>query len=171
MKSTVWLRIYMSYYIRATVPSSFYSMSYFPSFIFISFPSLSFTFPTLFFPLYLSSWIFSGCKILKFTYFPFHFLSFFCFFLQYFSLGLRLLGRSIELFLTFTCPCIANVFPDYNKQDAMFLDIFISTDALKIQAVPPPIIRSTKLYIQLQVLSTNTTACCYREWDVPSHPR
>ena len=26
------------------------------------------------------------------------------------------------------------------------------------QAVPPPIIRSTKLYIQRQVLSTNTTA-------------
>jgi hypothetical protein len=30
------------------------------------------------------------------------------------------------------------------------------------QAVPPPIIRSTQLYIQLQVLSTSTAACCYR---------
>ena len=30
------------------------------------------------------------------------------------------------------------------------------------QAVPPPIIRSTKLYIQLQALSTNTAACCCR---------
>ena len=30
------------------------------------------------------------------------------------------------------------------------------------QAVPPPIIRSTKLYIQRQVLSTDTAACCYR---------
>jgi hypothetical protein len=30
------------------------------------------------------------------------------------------------------------------------------------QAVPPPIIRSTQLYIQLQVLSTNTAASCYR---------
>ena len=28
------------------------------------------------------------------------------------------------------------------------------------QAVPPPIISSTKLYIQLQVLSTNTAASC-----------
>jgi hypothetical protein len=32
------------------------------------------------------------------------------------------------------------------------------------QAVPPPIIRSTKLYKQRQVLSTNTAACCYRGW-------
>ena len=32
------------------------------------------------------------------------------------------------------------------------------------QAVPPPIIRSTQLYIQLQLLSTNTAACCYRGW-------
>ena len=30
------------------------------------------------------------------------------------------------------------------------------------QPVPLPIIRSTQLYIQLQVLSTNTVACCYR---------
>jgi hypothetical protein len=29
------------------------------------------------------------------------------------------------------------------------------------QAVPLPIIRSTQLYIQLHVLSTNTTASCY----------
>ena len=32
-------------------------------------------------------------------------------------------------------------------------------------ALPPPIIRSTELYIQLQVLSTNTAACCYCGWD------
>jgi len=31
------------------------------------------------------------------------------------------------------------------------------------QAVSPPIIRSTKLYIELQVLSINTAANCYRE--------
>ena len=29
------------------------------------------------------------------------------------------------------------------------------------QAVPPPIIRSTQLYIQLQLLSTNIAASCY----------
>ena len=33
------------------------------------------------------------------------------------------------------------------------------------QAASPPIIRSTKLYIQLQVLSTKTAACCYRGWN------
>jgi len=29
------------------------------------------------------------------------------------------------------------------------------------QAIPPPIIGSTQLYIQLQVLSTNIAASCY----------
>jgi len=57
------------------------------------------------------------------------------------------------------------VFPSYNQQDAMILDLFISTDIYMFQAVPPPIIRSTKLYIQLQVLSTNTAATCWRGWD------
>jgi hypothetical protein len=33
------------------------------------------------------------------------------------------------------------------------------------QAVPPPIIRSAKLYVQLQVLSTNTAASWYRGRD------
>ena len=33
------------------------------------------------------------------------------------------------------------------------------------QAVPPPIVRSTKLYIQLDVLSTNAAASCYRGGD------
>jgi len=32
------------------------------------------------------------------------------------------------LFLTFICPCIANTIPDYYKQDATFLNLFISTD-------------------------------------------
>jgi len=32
------------------------------------------------------------------------------------------------------------------------------------QVVLPPIIRSTQLYKQLQVLSTNTAASCYRKW-------
>jgi hypothetical protein len=46
-----------------------------------------------------------------------------------------------------------------------FLNLFIFTDALHVSGVPPPIIRSTKLYIQLQVLSTNTAASCYRGKD------
>ena len=32
--------------------------------------------------------------------------------------------------LIFICPCILNIIPNYNQQDATFLDLFISTDAL-----------------------------------------
>ena len=35
-------------------------------------------------------------------------------------------------FFIFICPCIANIIPNYNQQDAMFLDLFISTDALHV---------------------------------------
>jgi len=34
--------------------------------------------------------------------------------------------------LIFISPCIVNIIPDYNQQDATFLDLFISTDALHI---------------------------------------
>ena len=34
--------------------------------------------------------------------------------------------------LTVICPCITNIFPNYNQQDATFLDLFISTDALHV---------------------------------------
>jgi len=34
--------------------------------------------------------------------------------------------------LTFIRPCITNIFPNYNQQDATFLDLFISTDALQV---------------------------------------
>jgi hypothetical protein len=40
------------------------------------------------------------------------------------------------------------------------LDLFISTDALHVQAVPPPVTGAQKLYIQLHILSTNNAACC-----------
>jgi hypothetical protein len=43
--------------------------------------------------------------------------------------------------------------------------LFLQTLLHMFQAVPPPIIRSTQLYIQLQVLSTNTAASCYRGGD------
>jgi uncharacterized Fe-S cluster-containing protein len=32
--------------------------------------------------------------------------------------------------LIFICPCIVIINPNYNQQDATFLDLFISTDAL-----------------------------------------
>ena len=39
--------------------------------------------------------------------------------------------------------------------------LFLQTLCM-FQAVPPPIIWSTEVNIQLQVLSTNTAASCYR---------
>ena len=70
---------------------------------------------------------------------------------------------------TFWSPCTFYrqrqfiTFPNYYQQAATFLNLFISL--YMFQAVPPPIIRSTKLHTQLQVLSTNTVSCCYRGWD------
>jgi hypothetical protein len=37
-----------------------------------------------------------------------------------------------DLNVTFICPCIANIIPNYNQQDATFLDLFISTDPLHV---------------------------------------
>ena len=51
-----------------------------------------------------------------------------------------------------------------NQQDASFSrSIYFYKLLYMFQAVPPPIIRSTKLYIQCQVLSNQY--CCYRGWD------
>jgi len=38
--------------------------------------------------------------------------------------------RVITLILV--CPCVVNIIPNYNQQDATFLDLFISTDALHV---------------------------------------
>jgi hypothetical protein len=43
-----------------------------------------------------------------------------------------------------------------------FLIDFFLKMLYMFQVVPPPIIRSTQLYIQLQVLSANNAAICYR---------
>jgi hypothetical protein len=45
----------------------------------------------------------------------------------------------------------------------VFRSIYFYKLLYMFQAVPPPIIRSTKLYIQRQVLSNQY--CCYRGWD------
>ena len=65
----------------------------------------------------------------------------------------------------------ANYYPYFffittNKMQRFLVYLFLKMLCM-FQAVPPPIIRSTELYIQLQILSTNTAACCYRR----SHPR
>jgi hypothetical protein len=60
----------------------------------------------------------------------------------------------------------------YNQQDATF-SIYFYKLLYMFQAVSPPIIRSTKLYIQLQALSTNTAAIVddLELHGVPDHPR
>jgi len=54
-----------------------------------------------------------------------------------------------------------NIIPNYSQQDATLLDLFFQA-LYTFQVVPLPIIRSTQLYIQLQVLSTSRAASCYR---------
>jgi len=75
--------------------------------------------------------------------------------------------------LTFTCPCIASISLKYNQNDATFSrSIYLYKLLYMLQAVPPPIIRSTKLYIQRQVFS-NQYCCLLLSWmrwnAVPSH--
>jgi len=56
--------------------------------------------------------------------------------------------------LTFICHCIASISLKYNQQDAtLSQSIYFYKLLYMFQAVPPPIIRSTKLYIRRQVLS------------------
>ena len=70
---------------------------------------------------------------------------------------------------------IASISLKYNQQDATFpRSIYFYKLLYMCQAVPPPIIRSTKLNIQRQVLS-NQWCCLLLSWmrrnGVPSHPR
>jgi hypothetical protein len=66
--------------------------------------------------------------------------------------------------LTFICPCISStsISLNYNQQDATFTRyIYFYKLFYMFQAVSPPIIRSTKLYIQHQVLSNQH--CCNKQ--------
>jgi hypothetical protein len=67
-------------------------------------------------------------------------------------------NRSIPI-LKFICPCIASISLKYHQQDATFsISVHFYKLLYMFQAVPPPNIRSTKLYIQRQVLSNQY--CC-----------
>jgi hypothetical protein len=84
-------------------------------------------------------------------------------------------GRTVKLtiylilvnkskYLTFICRCIASISLKYNQQDATFLRSAYFYKLLYVfHAVPPSIIRSTKLYIQRQVLS-NQYCCLLLSW-------
>jgi hypothetical protein len=53
---------------------------------------------------------------------------------------------------------IIDLIPNYSQQDATFLDLFISTDALHVSGGFSAHRQEQKLYIQLQVLSTSIAA-------------
>jgi hypothetical protein len=56
--------------------------------------------------------------------------------------------------------------PNYSQQDATVLDLFIFTDALHVSGGSSAHHQENiQLYLQLQVLSTNTAASCYRGKD------
>ena len=75
------------------------------------------------------------------------------------------LCKILSIFLMLICPCIIDIIPNYYQKVQRFLIYLFLQMLYMFQAVPPPIIRSTQLCIQLQVLSTNSAACCYRGWD------
>jgi hypothetical protein len=62
-----------------------------------------------------------------------------------------------------------NILLKYNQQDATFsrsiyfYKLLYMFQAVPLPVVPPPVIRSTKRYIQRQVLSNQY--CCYHGWD------
>jgi len=53
--------------------------------------------------------------------------------------------------LIFVGPCVIIGFTKYNQQDVTFLNLLVHKTLYMFQAVPPPIIRSTNLYVQRQV--------------------
>ena len=68
-----------------------------------------------------------------------------------------------NFFLTFMCPCIANIIPNYYQQDAAFLNLFISTDALHVSG------GSSAHHQEHTTVHTASSIvnqyCCYHGWD------
>ena len=55
--------------------------------------------------------------------------------------------------LTLIGPCIANIFSEYNQQEATFLNLFISVRrSACFRQLFPSVIRGSKLHIQRQAL-------------------
>ena len=65
-----------------------------------------------------------------------------------FSAGGFIIDLQEARLLTFICPCIVSISLKYNQKDAKFSrSIYFYKLLYMVQAVPPPIVRSTKLYI------------------------
>ena len=112
-----------------------------------------------------------------FTFFIARFIDIYWKYLMLIAIPLQqwLLERASRLSFTLYVNCLSCISLKYNQQDATFsLSIYFYKLLYFFQAVPPPIIRSTKLYIHRQVLSNQY--CClllsWMRWNcVPSHPR
>jgi len=52
---------------------------------------------------------------------------------------------------------MGNRIPSYSQQDATFLDLFMSKDALHVSGGSSPIIRSTQVYKQLAAVFFDNT--------------
>ena len=57
-----------------------------------------------------------------------------------------------------------NIIPNYSRQDATFLDLFISTDALHVSGGSSSHHQEHVTVHTASVLSNYTAANCYREW-------
>jgi hypothetical protein len=78
----------------------------------------------------------------------------------------HILEKNCNFYFTFVCPWIASMYLKYDRKNATFSrSIYFYKLLYMFQAVPPPIFRITKLYIQRQVLSNHTAAYCYCGWD------
>ena len=60
--------------------------------------------------------------------------------------------------LTFVYPCIVSIIVNDDQQDANVAYLFIPNQLYMFRAMPSPIIRSTRLYLQLLILSTDIAA-------------
>ena len=67
--------------------------------------------------------------------------------------------------LTFICPCIANIIPNYNQQDAIYLDLFISTDTVHVSGGSSAHHQEHTTVHTASGIFTNTAAYCYHGWD------
>jgi hypothetical protein len=87
---------------------------------------------------------------------------------------LRLKGGFIfGSILVFVCPCIDSIIRNYDQQMQYFVYLFVPNHLYMFRAMFSPIIRSTWLYLQNLLLSTDIAAGCCHGWDgtaVPSHP-
>jgi hypothetical protein len=67
--------------------------------------------------------------------------------------------------MTFICPCIANIIPNYNQQDATFLNLFISINALQVSGGSSAHQQEHITVYKASGIVTNTAVCCYHGLD------